>query len=139
MNITTTARHCTLDTDDKQFAQLRLEKIARFLRAAERERIDLHLVVTGEKNRHRAEITLRVRRHELVSREGGLDARAAIGLAADGLEDQIRRLKDRSADRRKGGRPRADGVDGANGRAGAGNDGLDGLDGLDGFDAFDEE
>jgi ribosomal subunit interface protein len=115
MNITTTARHCTLDGEDKRFAQLRLEKITRFLRATERDRIDLHLVVTGEKNQHQAEITLRVRRHELVSREGGLDARAAIGLAADGLEDQIRRLKDRSAERRKGGRTRGDGRDGANG------------------------
>ena len=133
MNITTTARHCTLDLDDKQFAQLRLEKIARFLRTAERERIDLHLVVTGEKNRHHAEITLRVRRHELISREGGLDARAAIGLAADGLEDQIRRLKDRAAERRKGGRPRGESLDGANGRDHAADDGLDG------FDAFGEE
>jgi ribosomal subunit interface protein len=128
MNITTTARHCTLDTDDKQFAQVRLEKIARFLRAAERERLDLHLIVTGEKNRHQAEITLRVRRHELVSREGGLDARAAIGLAADGLEDQIRRLKDRSARRR--GRPREDGLDGGNGADSGGDDV---------FDEFDEE
>jgi len=130
MNITTTARHCTLDTEDKRFAQLRLEKITRFLRETERERIDLHLVITGEKNRHEAEITLRVRRHELVSREGGLDARAAIGLAADGLEDQIRRLKDRAADRRRGGRPRSDGPDIGNGAA----DGAD-----DGFDAWNEE
>jgi ribosomal subunit interface protein len=125
MNITTTARHCTLDSEDKRFAQLRLEKITRFLRVAERERIDLHLVVTGEKNRHEAEITLRVRRHELVSREGGLDARAAIGLAADGLEDQIRRLKDRSAARRRVGRPRSDGLDGAIGAADGADDGLD--------------
>lgn len=111
MNITTTARHCTLDTDDKQFAQVRLEKLARFLRAPERERLELHLVVTGEKNRHQAEITLRVKRHELVSREGGLDARAAIDQAAEQLEQQMRRLKDRSAQRRKGGRPRvADGT-----------------------------
>jgi putative sigma-54 modulation protein len=128
MNITTTARHCTLDSEDKQFAQLRLEKISRFLRAAERERVDLHLVVTGEKNRHEAEITLRVRRHELVSREGGLDARAAIGLAADGLEDQIRRLKDRSAEHRKGGRVRGDGVDSANGAVDGAEDGLDAWD-----------
>ena len=130
MNITTTARHCTLDTDDKRFAQLRLEKIARFLRASERDRIELHLVVTGEKNRHRAEITLRVRRHELVSREGGLDARAAIDLAADGLEDQMRRLKDRAAERRKGDRARlADGgasLDGAGGEMAGLFDGMPG-------------
>jgi ribosomal subunit interface protein len=119
MNITTTARHCTLDLDDKQFANTRLEKLARFLRAPERDRVEFHLVVTGEKNRHQAEITLRVMRHELVSREGGLDARAAIDLAAEQLEQQMRRLKDRSAERRKGGRERlADGppvTDGANG------------------------
>jgi putative sigma-54 modulation protein len=110
MNITTTARHCTLDIDDKQFASARLEKLARFLRSPERDRAEVHLVVTGEKNRHEAEITLRVMRHELVSREGGLDPRAAIDLAADQLEHQIRRLKDRAAERRKGDRARlADG------------------------------
>jgi len=106
MNIITTARHCTLDTDDKQFANTRLEKLSRFLRSTERERAELHLVVTGEKNRHQAEITLRVMRHELIAREGGLDPRAAIDLAADQLEQQIRRLKDRAAERRRGERTR---------------------------------
>lgn len=106
MNITTTARRCTLDVEDKRFAQVRLERLARFLRAPERDRAELHLVVMAEKNRHEAEITLRVLRRELVSREGGLDPRAAIGLAADQLEQRIRKLKDRAAERRKGDRTR---------------------------------
>jgi ribosomal subunit interface protein len=128
MNITTTARHCTLDTDDKQFAQIRLEKLARFLRTPERDRLELHLVVTGERNRHHAEIKLRVKKHELVSREAGLDARAAIDQAADQLEQQMRRLKDRAARRRRAGRPR--GEDGEPSAEGPGDD-LAGL--LDGW------
>jgi ribosomal subunit interface protein len=130
MNLTTTARHCTLDLDDKEFANLRLEKLARFLRAQERERVEFHLVVTAAKNRHEAEITLRVRRHELVSREDGLDVRAAIELAADQLEHQMRRLKERSADRRKGGRERV--ADGGAATDGIADDAIEWSDGTDG-------
>jgi len=111
MNVTTTARHIVLDPEDRRFAQQRLERVGRFLRERERNGIEAHVTVTGEKNRHVAEILLRVRRHELVSREEAAEPRAAIELAADGLERQMRHLKDRIAERRKGGRQRtADGV-----------------------------
>lgn len=106
MNIITTARHFALDSDDKEFAHQRLERVARFLRERERNGVEAHLTITAEKNRHVAEILLKVRRHELVSREEGSDARGAVELAVDGLERQMRRIKDRSAARRKGDRQR---------------------------------
>ena len=107
MNVTTTARHVALDPEDRQFAQQRLERVARFLRERERNGIEAHVTVTGEKNRHVAEILLRVRRHELVSREEGAEPRTAIDLAAEALERQMRRIKDRISERRKGDRQRA--------------------------------
>jgi putative sigma-54 modulation protein len=107
MNVTTTARHFVLDAEDRQFTHQRLERIARFLRERERNGIEAHVTVTGEKNRHVAEILLKVRRHELVSREEGAEPRTAIELAAAGLERQMRKIKDRIAERRKGGRQRA--------------------------------
>ena len=111
MNIITTARHFSLDAQDRDFAHQRLERVARFLRERERNGVEAHLTITAEKNRHVAEILLRVRRHELVSREEGSDPRGAVELAADGLERQMRRIADRTAAQRKGDRQRtADGV-----------------------------
>jgi putative sigma-54 modulation protein len=106
MNIITTARHFALDSDDKEFALQRLERVGRFLRERERNGVEAHLTITAEKNRHVAEILLRVRRHELVSREEGADPRYAVELAVDGLERQMRRIADRTAERRKGDRQR---------------------------------
>lgn len=106
MNIITTARHFSLDSDDREFAQQRLARVARFLRERERNGVEAHLTITAEKNRHVAEILLKVRRHELVSREEGSDARGAVELAVDGLERQMRKIKDRSAAARKGDRQR---------------------------------
>jgi putative sigma-54 modulation protein len=107
MNIITTARHFSLDAKDRQFAHQRLERVARFLRERERDAVEAHLTITAEKNRHVAEILLRVRRHELVSREEGSDPRGAVELAIDGLERQMRRIADRTAAQRKGDRQRA--------------------------------
>ena len=108
MNIITTARHFSLDAEDRQFAHQRLERVARFLRERERNGVEAHLTITAEKNenRHVAEILLRVRRHELVSREEGTDPRGAVELAVDALERQMRRIADRTAERRKGDRQR---------------------------------
>ena len=128
MTITTTARHCTLDPAEKRDAHERLERIGRFLRERERSALDIHLVVTGTKNGPEAEITLRVRKHELVAREDGSDARSAIEAAAEQIEHQMRRLKERALARRKGERVRATGDAPT---AGATNDALD--------DVFDDQ
>jgi putative sigma-54 modulation protein len=65
MHVTTTARHCELEPEIRQFAQDRLYKLSRYAR----DILEAHLVVTAEKYRHSAEITLRLKRHEMVSRE----------------------------------------------------------------------
>jgi putative sigma-54 modulation protein len=107
MNITTTARHCELPADVRRFATERLEKLSRFARDIQ----EVHLIVTAEKYRHLAEISLRLRGQELVGREQATEARTAIDLAADRLEQQMRRFKERRVVRRRGGRVRtADGV-----------------------------
>jgi len=109
MNITTTARHCELEPEVRLFAQERLGKLSKYAR----DIMEAHVVVTAEKYRHNAEITLRLKRHEMVSREEANDARAAIDQAAGRLEQQIKRLKDRRLERKRGTRAR----DEANGLA----------------------
>ena len=97
MQISTTARHCELDAEVRTFALQRLAKLERFAHDIQ----EAHLVVTAEKFRHRAEITLRLKHHEMVSREESDTNRAAIDLAAGRLEQQLRRLKERRIEHKR--------------------------------------
>jgi putative sigma-54 modulation protein len=103
MQIFTTARHCELDPELRSYAQQRLEKLERFARDIH----EAHLILTLEKYRHIAEITLRLNQHEMVSREESTDSRAAFERAADHLEKQLRKLKEKRAARHRAG-PTAD-------------------------------
>src|SRR6266850_5792288 len=105
MNISTTARHCELDPEVRIFAHERLERLLRYFRDP-RDLMEAHVVVVAEKYRHSAEITLKLRRGEVVGREQADDPRAAVELAAERLEHQIRRLKEKRLDRKRGGRAR---------------------------------
>ena len=109
MQISTTARHCEFDPEDRLFAQQRLEKFSRFAR----DILEAHLILTAEGYRHSAEITLKLKRHEMVSREVSTVPRAAIDRAALRLEKQLRRLKERRVSRKRNGRA----VDGSARRA----------------------
>jgi len=97
MLINTTTRHCELDPEDRLHAHQRLEKLQRYARDLH----EAHLIVSAEKYRHTAEITLKLKHHEMVSREESTGARMAIDRAADVLEEQLRRLKDRRLDRKQ--------------------------------------
>lgn len=99
MQITTTARHCELDERDRSFAEERLAKLGRLAR----DILEANLIVTGEKYRHTAEITLKLKHRELFSREQSTERRTAIDLAAGRIEQQLRRLKGRRQDRRQSG------------------------------------
>jgi putative sigma-54 modulation protein len=94
MQISTTARHCELDAQVREFAQQRLAKLERFARDIR----EAHLVVTAEKFRFTAEITLRIKHHEMVSREESDTSKLAIDQAVHRLEQQLRRLKDKRTD-----------------------------------------
>ncbi len=78
MQIHTTARHCELDPEVRLIAQTRIEKLGRYARDLQ----EAHLIVTGEGYRYTAEITLRLKGRELVSREEADEAALAIDLAA---------------------------------------------------------
>jgi putative sigma-54 modulation protein len=97
MLINTTARHCELDPEDRLHAHQRLEKLQRYARDLH----EAHLIVSAEKYRHTAEITLKLKHHDMVSREESTGARMAIDRAADVLEEQLRRLKERRLDRKQ--------------------------------------
>jgi putative sigma-54 modulation protein len=97
MHINTTARHCELDPEDRLHAHQRIERLSRYARDLH----EAHLVVSAEKYRHTAEITIRLKHRELVSCEESNDVRMAIDRAVDALEEQLRRLKERRVDRKQ--------------------------------------
>ena len=97
MQVSMTTRHCELDPEVRLYAQQRLEKLERYARDLR----EAHLILSAEKFRYTAEITLRLKHRELASREESNDSRAAIDLAADGVESQLRRLKERRVDRKR--------------------------------------
>ncbi len=111
MNINTTARHFDLAKDDRDFAHTRMEKFQRFAKDIH----EIHLVVTAERYLHVAEFTLRLKQRELVVREEAPEPRRAIDLAADRVDQQLRRLHDRRVDHGHDVLPPVDGQAGASG------------------------
>lgn len=99
MQIHLTARHCEIGADVRAFAQQRLEKLTRYDDGIHEVRV----IVSQERKLHTAEITLRAHQQDVVITETHADARAAIELAADRLEDRVRRRKEKrvSAPRRE--------------------------------------
>ena len=100
MQIHLTARHCELAADVRAFAQQRLERLHKY----DQRLHEVRVIVSQERKLHTAEITLRVHQQDLVITERHADARAAIELAADRLEERMRRSKDKrvKAPRREG-------------------------------------
>jgi putative sigma-54 modulation protein len=95
-----TARHCELGANVRAFAQQRLEKLSKYDGGIQEVRV----IVSQERKLHTAEITLRARQQDVVITESHVDARGAIELAADRLEERMRRSKDKRvrAPRREG-------------------------------------
>src|SRR5437762_14121473 len=106
MNVHATVRHCEIDPEVRVHAQERLERLAHYVHDPD-ELMEAHVVFACEKYRHSAEVTLKTRRlGEVFSREEADSARAAIDLAAERLEHQLRRAKERLIARRHAGGPR---------------------------------
>jgi ribosomal subunit interface protein len=98
VQIQVTVRHCEIGSDVRAFAQARLEKLSRYDDGIH----EVRLIVSQERKLHIAEITLRAHQHDVVITESHADARAAIELASDRLEERVRRSKEKrvSAPRR---------------------------------------
>ena len=107
MQIHLTARHCELGPEVRAFAEQRLEKLQRYDEGIHEVRV----IVSVERRIHTAEITLRVHQQDMVITESHADPLAALELAADRLEDRVRRNKDKrvNAPRREA---RGDGIPG---------------------------
>src|SRR5207247_5540833 len=98
MRISYTGRQMAITHTLRGVTEKRLLKLSRLLR----DRPDVHVVLTAEKHRRVAEITLKFRDHVLVALEETSEAKESIGRALVKLERQALRFfeKRRSLKRR---------------------------------------
>lgn len=104
MQISITARQCEVTQGVRQFAEQRLTKLQKFASDIQ----NIHVIIRQQRGKYEAEIKLSIKGHELVATHDHSEAGAAIEGAADRMEEQIRRQKERRTDRKF--RDRADGA-----------------------------
>lgn len=97
MQIDFTGRQMEVSPELRRYTQGRLRKLTRLLR----DRYGLHVILTAEKHRRIAEITLKFRDHTLVGVETTRDARSSINGAIDKLERQAVRTLGRRRERKR--------------------------------------
>jgi putative sigma-54 modulation protein len=101
MRIEFTGRQMEVGPELQKYTVQRLNKLNRLLR----NNYELHVILTAEKHRRIAEITLNFRDHSLVGVETTGDARSSINAALDKLERQAVRLLGRRRERKRRPKP----------------------------------
>src|SRR5688572_3580088 len=91
MRLELTGRHITITATVRALVQARLAPMLRMLNASA---VSAQVVLTKEKTRVRAEVTLHARGdHFLHGEATGRDVQAALGAAADKVDRQVQKLK----------------------------------------------
>ena len=101
MNIEFTGRQMEIGNDLREYTRGRLRKITRLLGEA----YEMHVILTAEKHRRLAEVTLKFRDHTLVGVEESEDARISLNGALGKLERQAVRLVERRRTRKRRPKP----------------------------------
>ena len=89
MKVNYTGRHMELTEPLKQFTKERLDKMATYLDNI----IDVHVILSVEKHRHTAEITLKTRASAFVASATTDDMYTSITQAVEKLEVQAHKLQ----------------------------------------------
>jgi putative sigma-54 modulation protein len=101
MRIDFTGRQMEITSDLRLYAEERLQTFSRLLQ----DRWHIHIILTAQKHRRIAEITLKVRDHVLVGIAETADARTSIAGALDKLKRQAVRLVKKRHSRKRRPRP----------------------------------
>src|SRR5436853_221242 len=91
MELNITARHLKLTSAIADYAQKKLEKAKRYFG----QLIWVQVILDVEKNRHIAEFVVHAAGHTFTAKEESSDLYAAIDLASDKIDEQLRRFKER--------------------------------------------
>jgi len=107
MQVNVTGRHMTPNESTRVYAE---EKFGRIAKIIDGDALIAEVVLEAQKNRSNpdrfiAEVTVRLKGHVVRAEEAANDMHAAIDLAADKAETQMRKYKSRVVDRRGGKHP----------------------------------
>jgi putative sigma-54 modulation protein len=93
MRLELTARHFTIPATIRKLTE---QRVGRVLRPLNSSAVSAQVVITREKTRFHAEVTLHARGEHFMHGEAtGRDAAAALGAAIDKVERQVQKLKSR--------------------------------------------
>lgn len=101
MQISYTGRQMEISPELRQYTEKRLRKLSTLLR----DGTDVHVILTAEKHRRTAEITLSVQDHTLVGIEESSDALGSINGALSKLKRQTVRFLQRRRTRKRRPKP----------------------------------
>ena len=96
MNLSVSGHHLEVTPALKSYVQNKLERVTRHFDHI----IDAHVILTVEKLKQKAEVTLHVRGKDLHCESEEGDLYAAIDLLADKLDRQVLRYKDKLYDKK---------------------------------------
>jgi putative sigma-54 modulation protein len=96
MELNITARHLKLTSAIAEYAQKKLEKAKKFFG----QLIWAQIILDVEKNRHIAEFVVHTAGRTFTAKEVSADLYAAIDLASDKIDEQLRRYKERRSPHR---------------------------------------
>ena len=96
MNLSVSGHHLEVTAALKSYVQAKLERVTRHFDHV----IDAHVILTVEKLKQKAEVTLHVRGKDLHCESEEGDLYAAIDLLADKLDRQVLRYKDKLYDKK---------------------------------------
>jgi putative sigma-54 modulation protein len=96
MNLNVSGHHLAVTPAIRSYVETKLDRVARHFDHV----IDAHVILTVNKLRQKAEVTLHVRGKELHCECEENDLYAAIDLLADKLDRQVLRYKDKRYDKR---------------------------------------
>jgi putative sigma-54 modulation protein len=96
MNLSVSGHHLEVTAAIRTYVHAKLERVSRHFDHV----IDAHVILTVDKLRQKAEVTLHVRGKDLHCECEDPDLYAAIDLLADKLDRQVLRYKDKRYDKR---------------------------------------
>ena len=96
MNLSVSGHHLDVTAAIRSYVHSKLERVSRHFDHV----IDAHVILTVDKQRQKAEVTLHVRGKDLHCECEDADLYAAIDLLADKLDRQVLRYKDKRYDKR---------------------------------------
>ena len=96
MNLSVSGHHLEVTPALRSYVQLKIGRVKRHFDHV----IDAHVILTANKAKHKAEVTLHVRGKDLHCESEEGDLYAAIDLLADKLDRQVLRYKDKLYDKR---------------------------------------